>query len=46
MHVWFGDDEESNESFYSVWRDGRVSGTGFPEAPNHFVNVKFERIGD
>ncbi len=43
---WLSDDEEGSESFYSVWRNGRVSGTGFPEAPNHFVNVSFERIGD
>lgn len=46
LPFWLSDDEEGNKSFYSVWRDGRVSGTGFPEAPNHFVNVSFEKIGD
>lgn len=40
-NVWNGFD-----AYYSVWRNGRVSGTGFPEAPNHFVNVSFEKISD
>lgn len=34
---WLSDDEVGNESFYSVWRNGRVEGTGFPASPNHIT---------
>lgn len=45
-NFWLSDDQKGNKVFYSKWNNGRVEGTGFPEAPNYIINTSFRKVSD